>query len=256
MTVSEAELCRLAAIVTAEREDLPEQGLPPSLLSDLMEHIRCDAITFQGMDSRQQEYWFLQGFPEDDEEPDPELARTLGQAHWQHYWDTLNCSYPDRTGDLRSVVRISDFYSARQWRSTGMYTDVYRPQELKHELLLCLPESAAPNRSPGRTVRLYFFRLSGPEFSERDRALLTLIRPHLHQAYLDAERRRAPGPGLTPRQMQLLRLVADGHTNAQIARRLGLSEGTVRTHLENIFSRLQVTSRTAAVLHAFPDQVA
>ena len=137
-----------------------------------------------------------------------------------------------------------------------MYTDVYRPQELKHELLLCLPESAAPNRSPGRTVRLYFFRLSGPEFSERDRALLTLIRPHLHQAYLDAERRRSPEPGLTPRQMQLLRLVADGHTNAQIARRLGLSEGTVRTHLENIFSRLQVTSRTAAVLHAFPDQVA
>ncbi|MGC1282056.1 MAG: helix-turn-helix transcriptional regulator [Streptosporangiaceae bacterium] len=42
----------------------------------------------------------------------------------------------------------------------------------------------------------------------------------------------------------------------QLARRLGLSEGTVRTHLENIFSRLQVTSRTAAVLHAFPDQVA
>jgi hypothetical protein len=41
-----------------------------------------------------------------------------------------------------------------------------------------------------------------------------------------------------------------------LARRLGLSEGTVRTHLENIFSRLQVTSRTAAVWHAFPDQVA
>ncbi len=256
MTVSEPELCRLAAIVTAEREDLPEQGLPPSLLSDLMEQIRCDAITFQGMDSRQQENWFLQGFPEDDDEPDPELARTLDQAHWQHYWDCLNCSYPDRTGDLRSVVRIPDFYSARQWRSTGMYTEVYGPQGIKHELQLCLPESAAPNRSPGRTVRLYFFRLSGPEFSERDQALLTLIRPHLYQAYLDAERRRAPGPGLTPRQMQLLRLVADGHTNAQIARRLGLSEGTVRTHLENIFSRLQVTSRTAAVLHAFPDQVA
>ena len=48
MTVSEADLCRLAAIVTAEREDLPEQGLPPSLLSDLMEQIHCDAITFQG----------------------------------------------------------------------------------------------------------------------------------------------------------------------------------------------------------------
>jgi DNA-binding CsgD family transcriptional regulator len=256
LTVSETDLCELAALVTADREDLPPQGLPPSLLSDLMNQIRCDTITFQGMDSRQEENWFLQGFPEDDEEPDPVLAQAVDQAHWQHYWDSLNCSYPDRTGDLRRVVKIADFYSARQWRSTGMYADVYRPQEIKHELQLSLPEAGGPNREPGRTVRLYFFRLSGQDFSERDRALLTLVRPHLHQAYLDAERRRAPGPGLTPRQTELLRLVADGHTNAQIARRLGLSEGTVRTHLENIFSRLQVSSRTAAVLHAFPDQVA
>ena len=98
----------------------------------------------------------------------------------------------------------------------------------------------------GRTVRLYFFRGPGPDFSERDRALLVLLRPHLHQAYLDAERRRHPIPRLTPRQTDLLHLVAAGHTNTQIARRLGLSEGTVRTHLENIYERLQVSSRTAA----------
>ena len=36
----------------------------------------------------------------------------------------------------------------------------------------------------------------GPDFSERDRALLALLRPHLHQAYLDAERRRG-APQLT-----------------------------------------------------------
>jgi len=256
MTVSETQLCKLAALVTAERDDLPAQGLPPSLLSDLMEQIRCDDITFQGMDSRQEENWFMQGFPPDTEDLDPALDEALDQAHWQHYWDCLNCSYPDRTGDLRTVVKIADFYSARQWRSTGMYTEVYRPQDIKHELQLCLPRAAGPDNQPGRTVRLYFFRLSGPDFSERDRAMLTLVRPHLFQAYLDAERRRDPGPGLTPRQTELLRLVADGHTNAQIARRLGLSEGTVRTHMENIFNRLQVSSRTAAVLHAFPDQMA
>jgi RNA polymerase sigma factor (sigma-70 family) len=86
--------------------------------------------------------------------------------------------------------------------------------------------------------------------------VLTLLRPHLHQAYLDAERRRHPIPRLTPRQNDLLRLVAAGHTNTQIARRLGISEGTVRTHLENIYEKLQVTSRTAAVTRAFPDRVA
>jgi hypothetical protein len=41
-------------------------------------------------------------------------------------------------------------------------------------------------------MRLFFSRGSGPDFSERDRALLTLLRPHLHQACLDAELRRHP----------------------------------------------------------------
>jgi DNA-binding NarL/FixJ family response regulator len=64
---------------------------------------------------------------------------------------------------------------------------------------------------------------------------------------------RLGAPQLTPRHWDLLRLVAAGHRNTQIARRLGVSEGTVRKHLENIYGRLQVTSRIAAVTRAFPD---
>jgi DNA-binding NarL/FixJ family response regulator len=59
-----------------------------------------------------------------------------------------------------------------------------------------------------------------------------------------------------PRQTGLLQLVAAGHTNTQIARLLGISEEAVRTHLENIYERLHVSSRTAAVTRAFPDRVA
>jgi DNA-binding CsgD family transcriptional regulator len=153
-------------------------------------------------------------------------------------------------------LKIADFYSARQWRSTGMYCDIYRPLGIAHELQLCLPDPAGRAAGPGRTIRMFFFRQSGPDFSERDRALLTLLRPHLHQAFLDAERRRHPVPQLTPRQTELLHLVAAGHTNTQIARRLGISEATVRSHLENIHTRLDVSSRTAAVTRAFADRVA
>jgi DNA-binding NarL/FixJ family response regulator len=130
-----------------------------------------------------------------------------------------------------------------------MYCDVARPLGIEHHLKVWLPAG------PGRIVTLTFFRGPGPDFSERDRALLALLRPHLHQAYLDAERRRQDTGRLTPRQRELLGLVATGHTNAQIGRRLGLSEGTVRKHLENIYARLHVSSRTAAVTRAFPDRV-
>jgi DNA-binding CsgD family transcriptional regulator len=180
----------------------------------------------------------------------------LDQEHWSHYWDCEPSSHPDRSDDLRSIVKIADFYSARQWHATGMYSDYYRPWGLEHELQLCLPAGPGETIGPGQTARLYFLRGPGLDFSERDRALLTLLRPHLHQAYLDAERRRHPVPPLTPRHWDLLKLVAAGHTNAQIARRLGISEGTVGTHLENIYTRLNVSSRTAAVTRAFPDRAA
>ena len=178
------------------------------------------------------------------------------EGFWPLHWDCQSCTYPERTGDLRGVVKPSDFYSPRQWHSTGLYCDRLRPQGLEHYLQLCLPDPAELGAAPGRTVRLYVFRRTGPDFTERDRAVLTLLRQHLHQALLDAERRRHPVPRLTPRQNDLLRLLAAGHTNTQIARRLGISEATVRTHLENIYEKLHVSSRTAAVTRAFPDRVA
>jgi DNA-binding CsgD family transcriptional regulator len=251
VTASEQDLRTLAGIVSDDRTDLPaEGGLPPSLLADLTGQIRCDVVWFVGFDSGRQAYWFGQEIPH----IDTPRYEDLDRAHWEHYWDCQPCSYPDSTGDLRAIIKIADFYSARQWHSTGMYGDFYRPQGVEHELQLCLPDAAGQTLGPGRTVRLYFARGAGPDFSERDRALLTLLRPHLHQAYLEAERRRHPVPQLTPRHWDLLHLIAAGHTNAQIARRLGLSEGTVRTHLQNVYARLQVSSRTAAVTRAFPDR--
>jgi DNA-binding CsgD family transcriptional regulator len=255
VTASERDLRALAAIVNQDRPDLPDgEGLPPSLLTDLMAQIRCDSLSFDGWDTGRQMWWFSQEVP----------ARGAGgvdyeafaQVFWEHYWDCAPASYPARTGDLRSVIKCSDFYSAQRMHNTAMYTDHDRPLGLEHVLMMCLPSALPPADGPGRYVQLTLLRGSGPDFSERDRAVLTLLRPHLHQAYLDAERRRHPVPRLTARQKELLRLLAAGHTNTQIARRLGISEGTVRTHLENIYTRLNVSSRTAAVTRVFPDRVA
>ncbi|MFZ2528058.1 MAG: response regulator transcription factor [Rhodococcus sp. (in: high G+C Gram-positive bacteria)] len=58
------------------------------------------------------------------------------------------------------------------------------------------------------------------------------------------------GPTLTPREIQVLEAVAAGFSNREIARRMFLSEGTVKTHLTNTFGKLGVRSRTAAVAQA------
>jgi DNA-binding NarL/FixJ family response regulator len=55
---------------------------------------------------------------------------------------------------------------------------------------------------------------------------------------------------LTEREVDVLRLIARGFTNAGIAERLHLSEGTVRNHVSAIFAKLEVTDRTQAAVIA------
>jgi DNA-binding NarL/FixJ family response regulator len=67
---------------------------------------------------------------------------------------------------------------------------------------------------------------------------------------------------LTDREVDVLRLLAEGYANKEIARELGIGEKTVKTHVSNILAKLGVQSRTQAALYAVhiglvsPDQVA
>jgi DNA-binding NarL/FixJ family response regulator len=64
-------------------------------------------------------------------------------------------------------------------------------------------------------------------------------------------RARAPiASALTARELEVLGLVARGHTNAEIGRQLAIGEATVKTHLVRAFTKLDVDDRTAAVLRA------
>jgi DNA-binding NarL/FixJ family response regulator len=66
---------------------------------------------------------------------------------------------------------------------------------------------------------------------------------------------RPPSPGeafseLTSREREILDLIAQGHTNAKIARHLFVSPKTVRNHISHIFTKLQIADRTQAILRA------
>jgi DNA-binding NarL/FixJ family response regulator len=61
--------------------------------------------------------------------------------------------------------------------------------------------------------------------------------------------------GLTARELEVLRLMADGHNNAQIAINLFVSENTVKTHVSKIFDKLGCRDRAAAVLQAWKRHV-
>ncbi len=62
---------------------------------------------------------------------------------------------------------------------------------------------------------------------------------------------RNPAGPLTERELQVLRLVASGMTNREIAGRLKISEKTIARHLSNIFTKLDLSSRTAAAAYAY-----
>lgn len=63
-------------------------------------------------------------------------------------------------------------------------------------------------------------------------------------------RMRSPQPSLSARETEVLRLVADGATNNEIAAQLHISDATVKSHLVHIYTKLDVPSRTAAVATA------
>ena len=63
-------------------------------------------------------------------------------------------------------------------------------------------------------------------------------------------RTASPAASLSGRELEVLRLAADGLANKQIARRLGISESTVKVHLGNVFKRIGVADRTSAAMWA------
>jgi len=62
--------------------------------------------------------------------------------------------------------------------------------------------------------------------------------------------RRPRADGLTPREVEILRLVTSGRTNRQLAEELGVSTRTIDAHLRSVYAKLGVKSRSAATRYA------
>ena len=62
--------------------------------------------------------------------------------------------------------------------------------------------------------------------------------------------------GLSARETEVLRLIADGYSNREISIALSLSEKTIKNHISRIFAKLHITARTQAVIHAIKNGIA
>ena len=82
-----------------------------------------------------------------------------------------------------------------------------------------------------------------------------IARKLLHELSQPAERPPTPDP-LTDREVEVLRLVARGRSNQEIAEELVISEATARTHVSNILRKLHLASRTQAALYALREGLA
>ena len=106
------------------------------------------------------------------------------------------------------------------------------------------------------------YLLKGAEPEETVRAIRAIaggeaiFSPSIANRLMEFFARRQPAmplqilPELTEREREVLTLIAQGHNNSEIAERLTLSPKTVRNHVSNIFSKLQVADRAQAIIRA------
>jgi len=241
----ERDLRGLTAVVEDGLRDDPGPAVPWAVLHRLHQLIPAGGVLFEEADLENRQpvadQVLLEGEHPWFDGSEPEAAPEV----WVARETFLPYSYWARTGDVAAVLRWSDFYSQTELKNQPFYDLVRQDTTVRYGIVVPLPAPA------GWTRKVGFFR-THRDFSERDRLALQLLRPHLHEVYLDAERRRHGVPHLTRREREILQLVSHGYSNAEIAGTLFIAVATVRKHLENIFNRTGIRTRSAAAALAVP----
>ena len=186
----------------------------------------------------------------DDQQPYVHAARTLVEAHGFEVVDTVTSARQALARLKRSEVDVVVL-------NIALGTDTIRDIRARHPSTAVIAlakewqeDEIAEVLSAGAGA--YVRRSADPK------DLVTAIRQAFDQSIFlgpssganRATRITGRGSQLTARELEILRLVSDGSTNAELARRLWVTEKTIKFHLSNIYRKLGVSNRTEASRYA------
>ena len=318
----------LLAFVSGLKDVEAPHPFPPQVLHGLRDVIRCDTAFYSELHPLQRRAGLAIWTNGDDDEVMSGPSDDWNEVFWALRPTHPVCGYRTTTDDWSTPLKASDFVTLAGFRRTAIYDACYR-EELDYWFDFGLPPE------PDRTRVFIFQRKGGSDFTERDRLVASLIRPHLDararaaedatraaaalaaveestggdphaivlcstsgiiefasprsrallKRYFGLDNGRLPShllaserhtvmdddgrltiriartgalrlllleeqdrrlEQLTAREREVLDAVARGWTNGEIAVHLGLASATVRKHLENVYEKLGVRTRTAA----------
>lgn len=326
-TLSGSDAERLLRFVGEAQSAGGDQPFTADSLVELGRLVEADWVTYCELDRVRLRQLCAVGRAGDDYSGEEEIAP---HVFWQIVIEEHPVCVQHQRGDFRAL-KVTDFLTRTQLRRSRLYDAWLRPLGVEHELNVPIPSPL------WHTKTFLFDRAGGRDFTERDRLVLDLLRPHLARLWEAASTRRLlraalarldqsengssgvillagderpeftsptarrllrdffqPEAGgrlppelarwleagaeqpfsrhrngrlltvrrdgdalllqerrevvrLTRREREVLSWVARGKTNAQVAELLWLSPSTVRKHLENVYPKLGVNTRTAAV---------
>jgi DNA-binding CsgD family transcriptional regulator len=245
---------RYEAMLDFLLEAVSDQGMTPfpaHVLAGMRRVIPCETVAYREWSPQEQLELSLAA-----DEPEVIMQVWPGYRHVRHD-DPLpggarnGSPLPDREW-LGQALTISDFISDREFRRGAVYAEMCKPFGVRAVMKVFLPTG-------GATAAQFVFDTTRNRFSDSDRLALQRLIPHLVQLRRNAHARKAYLTlldstaaartrlrRLTSRERVVLARAATGETNAMIAQALFVSPGTVRKHLEHIFDKLEVRTRTEA----------